>query len=61
MEWLKLWGYTYESAQDFFGIRGFLSNLYNDRYVGIDNEERFKIYIDQIILPQLHKVWNAVD
>lgn len=58
MEWLKLWDYTYESAQEFFGIKGFLSNLYNDRYIGIEDETRLKIYIDQIILPELYKVWN---
>lgn len=58
MEWLKIWGYTYESAREFFGVRGFLSNLYNQKYIGIEDEKMFDNYVNKIILPQFDEVWN---
>lgn len=61
MEWIKIWGYTYESAREFFEVKGFLSNLYNQKYIGIEDKDKFDIYIEQIILPQFDEVWNAVD
>lgn len=53
------WGYTRESAREFFGVDGFLSNLYNQLYLAINNEERFVFWINEIVLPEFDSIWPA--
>lgn len=53
------WGYTRESAREFFGVDGFLSNLYNQSYLAINNDKTFMLWINEIVLPEFDSIWPA--
>ncbi len=51
MSKLKEWGYTRESAMEFFGVHGFFSHLYNDVYFGF-SDETFVTWIKKVVMPE---------
>ncbi len=59
---LKLFGYTRESAREFFGIEGYISKLYYLTYLEHDDETEslFKGFIKGFALPMFDDVWQSL-
>lgn len=53
MRQFQHWGYTRESAIEFFGLNGFFTHLYNDVYVGL-SDATFPTWIHKVVLPEFN-------
>lgn len=56
---LQHWGYERQVAREFFDEKGFLSNIYSEAHIGVEDTERFALFVKHVVLPEFDTRWPA--